>query len=79
MYKRNYSIPNKSFESAKKLVRDTLPSGFDIHIQISQKNLKKFEEEKSQVPFKASSSADLKSAADEPPRKSRKQKLDKWQ
>ena len=50
-----------------------------IHIQISQKKLKKFEEEKSQVPLKASSWADLKSAADEPPRKSRKQKLDKWQ
>ena len=27
----------KTVESAKKLVRDTLPSGFDIHIQISQK------------------------------------------
>ena len=44
-----------------------------------KKNLKKFEEENSQVPFKASSWTDLKSAADEPPRKSRKQKLDKWQ
>ena len=53
MYREIYSIPNKPVESAKKLVRDTLPSGFDIHIQISQNNLNKFEEEKSQVLFKA--------------------------
>ena len=79
VYRENYSIPNKPVESAKKLVGDTLPSGFDIHIQISQKNLNKFQEEKSQVLFKASIWDDLKSAVDEPPRKSRKQKLDKWQ
>ena len=44
-----------------------------------KKNLYKFEEEKSQVLLKASSWADLKSAADEPPRKIRKEKQDKWQ
>ena len=31
MYREDYSIPNKPVESAKKLVRDTLLSGFDIY------------------------------------------------
>ena len=49
------------------------------HIQISQKNLYKFEEEKSQSSVQSLKLADLKSAAEEPPRKRRKHKLDKWQ
>ena len=31
MYREDYSIPNKPVESAKKLVRDTLLSGYDIY------------------------------------------------
>ena len=50
------------------------------HIQFSRKKLNKFEEEEEVTSSVQSLKlADLKSAADEPPRKSRKQKLDKWQ
>ena len=79
MYRENYSIPNKPIESAKKLVRDTLPSGFDIHIQISQKKPEQVRRREVTSSVQSLKLADLKSAADEPPRKSRKQKLDKWQ
>ena len=79
VYRENYSIPpNKPVVSAKNwfVILFQVDS---IYIQTSPKNLNKFEEEKSQVLFKASSWADLKSAADEPTRKSRKRKLNKWQ
>ena len=35
VYRENYTIPNRPVESAKKLVRDTLPSRFDIYIQFN--------------------------------------------
>ena len=56
VYREDYSIPNKPVESAKKLVRDTLLHGDDMYPIQSKKNRNKFEEEKSQVLFKSSSS-----------------------
>ena len=62
----------------QKLVRDTLLRGYDIYPNQSKKpvQVRRREVTSSVQSLKL---ADLKSAADEPPRKSRKQKLDKWQ
>ena len=62
----------------QKLVRDTLLRGYDLYPNQSKKpaQVQRREVTSSVQSLKL---ADLKSAADEPPRKSRKQKLDKWQ
>jgi len=75
---REITVPNKPDESVKKLVRDTLLRGYDIYPKQSKKpaQVRRREVTSSVQSLKL---ADLKLAADEPPRKSRKQKLDKWQ
>ena len=49
------------------------------YIQISQKNPEQFRRKEVTRSVQSLKLADLKSAADEPLRRSRKQKLDKWQ
>ena len=62
----------------QKLVRDTLLRGYDIY-PIQSKKPEQVRRREVTSSVQSLKLADLKSAADEPPRKSRKQKLDKWQ
>ena len=74
----NYSIPNKPVVSAKNwyVILFQVDS---IYIQISPKKPEQVQRREVTGSVQSLKPADLRSAADEPPRKSRKQKLDKWQ
>ena len=62
----------------QKLVRDTLLRGYDIY-PIQSKKPEQVRRREVTGSVQSLKLADLKSVADEQPRKSRKQKLDKWQ
>ena len=78
VYREDYSIPNKPVESAKNWFVILFYMETTC-IQFSQKNPEQVRRREVTSSVQILKLADLKSAADEPPRKSCKQKLDKWQ
>ena len=75
---RKITVYRINLMKVQKLVRDSLPSGFDTYPNQSKKPEKVGRREVTSC-VQSLKLADLESAADGPPRKSRKQKLDKWQ